>query len=250
MENILVERDENEVVWVTLNRPERRNAIDYTTMEELLQIVDEVEHSNARALVVTGNGKAFCSGGDLSVFHSLRTADEAYSMLKKMGDILYRLMMLPKPTIALLNGTAVGGGCEIASACDYRFATERAHVGFVQGTLAITTGWGGATMLFEKLAYHNAMQMVSSARRFTAEEAKNIGFLHEVISGDEREFCEEWIDRNFVTHESVLTAYKQAAVRKWKDSNVKERMDEEIKNCARLWESDHHHEAVNSFLNR
>ncbi|WP_379967011.1 enoyl-CoA hydratase/isomerase family protein [Ectobacillus sp. sgz5001026] len=250
MKKVLVEQDEHDVVWATFNRPERRNAIDYDTMEELLEIIEAVEQSDARALVLTGTGKAFCSGGDLGVFHSLRTEEEAYAMLKKMGDILYKLMILSKPTIALLNGTAVGGGCEIATACDFRFASANAHVGFVQGTLAITTGWGGATMLYEKLPHHAAMQMLSSARRYSAEEAKNVGFLHEVISGEERKFCEKWISENLVMNESVLTAYKQAAVRKWNESNIKYRMEEEIKNCARLWESDHHHAAVQSFLSR
>lgn len=247
---MLVERDELGAVWVTLNRPERRNAIDYEVMDALDEILEEVKYSKDKALVITGAGEAFCSGGDLQVFHALRTEAEAYPMLKKMGDVLYKLMTLPKPTIALLNGTAVGGGCEIASACDYRFAVHKATVGFVQGRLAITTGWGGAAMLVEKLSHDKAMEMLCSARRYSAKEAQELGFLHEVFDDDEKLSCQKWMEETLVPRAEVLAAYKKTAIRKWRETNLKERMKEEIKECAVLWEADAHHQAVSSFLKR
>jgi enoyl-CoA hydratase len=250
MKKVLIERDRFGAIWVTLNRPECRNAIDYEVMEDLDAILDEARDSEDKALIITGAGKAFCSGGDLQVFHALHTEEEAYPMLKKMGDILYKLMTFPKPTIALLNGTAVGGGCEIAAACDYRFAAHGATVGFVQGRLAITTGWGGATMLFEKLRHDKAMEMLCSARRYSAKEAQELGFLHEVFVDDEKLSCQKWIEEMLIPRTEVLSAYKKAAVRRWCETSLKQRMQQEIKECAVLWEAEAHHDAVSAFLKR
>ncbi|MFB9762173.1 enoyl-CoA hydratase/isomerase family protein [Ectobacillus funiculus] len=248
MQKIIVEREQG-IVWATFNRPERRNAIDFDVMDELAALLAEVRQTREdKALVLTGAGDVFCSGGDLQLFHGLYTKEEAYPMLKKMGDILYELMTLPKPTIALLNGAAVGGGCEIAIACDYRFAASTAMVGFVQGHLAITTGWGGAAMLFEKLRHDQAMTFLCSAQRFGTKEAEQLGFVHEIFEGDVKLSCQKWIESMLSPRVEVLSAYKMAAVRGWNAAYLKERMDQEIKECAALWESPAHHAAVASFL--
>ncbi|WP_102347042.1 enoyl-CoA hydratase/isomerase family protein [Bacillus sp. Marseille-P3661] len=253
MGKVLVERDAKGVVWLTINRVEKRNAIDYDVMQGFKETIEEVARNKEdKVLVITGAGnKAFCSGGDLSVFHGLHTKDEAYSMLSKMGDILYQLLTLPKPTVCLLNGTAIGGGCEIAAACDFRVAAKNAKFGFVQGKLAITTGWGGATMLLEKLPYEKAMTILFSAEKYTASEGVEMGFIHHVWDEmNVRLQCENWLDQ-FVTQSStVLEAYKKTAIRKWNHSNIYKRMFEEIENCSLLWEMDEHHAAVNSFLNK
>src|SRR5690606_14490185 len=98
------------------NRPEKWNAIDYDVMDGLAQVIKEVEaNDDDRVFVITGAGqKAFCSGGDLSVFQHLKTEKEAHQMLSRMGMILHSLATLSKPTVALLNGLAIGGGCELA----------------------------------------------------------------------------------------------------------------------------------------
>lgn len=248
MGKIVVERGQD-IVWATFNRPERRNAIDFDVMDELAALLAEVKQNGEdKVLVLTGEGDSFCSGGDLQLFHGLYTKEEAYPMLKKMGDILYELMTLPKPTIALLNGPAVGGGCEIAAACDYRFAASTAMVGFVQGQLAITTGWGGAAMLFEKLHHDQAMTLLCSAQRFSVGDALKLGFIHEIFESDTKLSCQRWIESMLSPRVEVLSAYKQAAIRKWKETHLKRRMEQEIEECAALWESPAHHKAVSSFL--
>lgn len=251
MGKVLLERTENGVVWLTINRLEKRNAIDFDVMDEFKRIIDEVAHNkNDKVLVITGAGnKAFCSGGDLSVFHNLNTKEEAYQMLSKMGEILYSLVTLTKPTVALLNGAAIGGGCEIASACDFRLASENAKFGFVQGKLGITTGWGGASMLLEKLAYDKAMTLLMTANRFSAQEGLELGFINEILSEQNlKAQCEAWLQAYIEQSTGVLKAYKQAAIKNWECTNLRDRMFAEIKECSILWESDEHHEAVRSFL--
>lgn len=251
MGKVLLERTENGVVWLKINRIEKRNAIDFDVMDSFKRVIDEVANNKSdKVLVITGSGnKAFCSGGDLSVFHDLRTKDEAYQMLSKMGEILYSLVTLKKPTVALLNGAAIGGGCEIASACDFRVASEKAMFGFVQGKLGITTGWGGASMLLEKLPYDSAMTLLMTANRFSAREGHELGFINKIFAEENlREQCEGWLQAYVEQSAGVLAAYKQAAVKKWECTNLRDRMLAEINQCSILWESDEHHAAVKSFL--
>ncbi|QTD42414.1 enoyl-CoA hydratase/isomerase family protein [Sporosarcina sp. Te-1] len=243
----------NQIATFTMNRPDMRNAINSNVMEGLEDFVSEVENNQEISFaVITGSGeKAFCSGGDLSEFHGFRTAEDAYPMLSRMAGILYRLSTLPVPVIALVNGAAVGGGCEIASACDYRLVSEKAKAGFIQGTLAITSGWGGTTQLIEKMGQHDVvLRFVSEATVLDASSLEAIGWATEQYEGNGDQALEQFLGKMSSIHRSVHRAYKSLMIRSWEGKSVRERMLEEAKQCARLWESEAHHEAVARFLGR
>ena len=242
---------ENGVAMFTINRPDMRNAVNHQVMEGLEQFLDRIEdHPDIAYAVITGAGdRAFCSGGDLAEFHGFRTADEAFPMLSKMTELLYRVATLPMPVIALVNGAAVGGGCEIATACDYRVVSSRAKVGFIQGTLAITTGWGGATLLFEKSGKHDqAFRFLSEAEVHTADTLLAEGWATEVYEGDAEEGLKHFLAKMSRIHPSVHRAYKTVAIRKWTADFMRDRMLEESRQCSILWEAEAHHEAVDRFL--
>ncbi|WP_317776735.1 enoyl-CoA hydratase/isomerase family protein [Peribacillus sp. CSMR9] len=248
---IKVEKDIRGIMKVLINRPEKRNAVNYQLMDELKSILSEAAHDDeVKLLVLTGAGsEAFCSGGDLSEFQDLHTEEEAFTMLSKMGEILYTLAVFPKPTFALINGSAVGGGCEIATACDFRLAKSGVKLGFVQGTLGITTGWGGASLLLEKIPEQKALKLLLDAKIHKAEEAKEFGFVDEIV-GEGLDGWEKFAE-DFLRHETgVLMAYKRLLVHKWEYSGLRGRMDAEIRECSKLWASDEHHAAVDRFLNK
>lgn len=245
---------ENGLVQLMINRPEKRNAIDYDVMEALDQVLTEInENEEDKLVIVRGVGtEAFCSGGDLSIFHGLRTKDEAYSMLSKMGEILFKLFFLEKPTVAALNGTAVGGGCEIATACDFRIASSHVKVGFVQGTLGITTGWGGSTMLIERFKKQTAMEMLMTCQRYSAKQAFELGFIQRIFDEDKPfdEAIMHYINPFIRQSTSVLAAYKKRWIDQFDKDEVKARFKREIDECSTLWASDEHHEAVERFLSK
>ncbi|WP_026674389.1 enoyl-CoA hydratase/isomerase family protein [Alkalihalobacterium bogoriense] len=250
---LIVVREPNGTVTVTINRPSIRNAIDYDVMDELVVVLDEVErHPEDKVLVITGQGEeAFCSGGDLSVFHSLHTKEEAKEMLMKMGMILYRLFFFPKVTVAAINGTAVGGGCELAISCDYRIAASHAKVGFVQGGLGITTGWGGSTFLSERIGATQAMKALLSCKRFNAEEAHAMRIIDSVLAKSNFKMeSKEWISPLLHSSMPVLKTYKQRMLDRFDKENIKRRIMREIDECAVLWASEEHHEAVKKFLRK
>lgn len=238
------------ILQLTINRPEKRNAISYEVMDELDKAIEMARvDDRVKMLLIRGVGEqAFCSGGDLSEFHALDTEEEAFGMLSKMGHVLYKLATLPKPTIAYINGTAIGGGCEIATACDIRIAKPGVKMGFVQGKQAITTGWGCGTILLEKMPASSALSLLWSANIILAEEAKELGFITEVIDSDEQVLS--WLGQYIDKQSGVLQAYKRMLVRKWEQTNLEERMTEEIRLCAKLWEKEEHMLAVKEFRER
>lgn len=241
------------ILTFTIDRLEKRNAVNDEVMDGLKKAIKHIkENRDVRFLVITGAGdKAFCSGGDLSEFHSLKTEEQAFGMLSKMGNILYELATLHVPTIALINGTAVGGGCEIATACDFRLIASRAKCGFIQGTLGITTGWGGGTYLFERgLRHDRALKMLIDASPYDAQTLYDIGWAMRVFEGSKEEALQQFIEKMENIHPSVHHAYKEIELRKWRERNMYGRVMEEIKLCSKLWESDAHNEAVNRFLNK
>ncbi|MBT2654255.1 enoyl-CoA hydratase/isomerase family protein [Bacillus sp. ISL-18] len=235
----------------TITRKEKRNAINYEVMNGLAEAIKRAEDPEIKALIITGTGEtAFCSGGDLSVFHALHTKEDAYPMLSKMADILYKLLTLPIPTIALLNGVAIGGGCELAAACDFRLARKGIKAGFVQGKQAITTGWGGGSILAEKMTVPSAMKLLMEAELQTAEQLKEAGFIHAFYETSPFQAGEEFIEKILGTDLKVLQSYKRIWVRKWEETKLKERIEEEVRNCSILWESDAHIEYVKKFISK
>jgi enoyl-CoA hydratase len=243
--------EENNYLRFTINRPERRNAINFDVMEGLEILLKLGENPKFKALIITGQGdSAFCSGGDLSVFHQLKTEKEAYQMLSKMASILYRLLVFPKPTIALVNGSAVGGGCELATACDFRIGKKGIKAGFIQGKLAITTGWGGGSFLLEKLDPTIALKLLLSADLYDAEELFSMGYFNKIYEGDSRYACEQFLDKMLNLETEVLSAYKRLLVGKWEETKLHKRMEEEVRRCAKLWESEAHHKQVDRFLSK
>lgn len=241
----------NGLVLFTIKREEKRNAINYEVMDGLKEAIHRAYEPHAKGLLITGEGdKAFCSGGDLSVFHDLKTEEEAFEMLYKMGSILYELLLVPKPTVALMNGVALGGGCELAAACDFRVARKGIKAGFIQANLAITTGWGGGSILLEKLPLIDGMKMLYEAKRFSTEELQKLGFVQYVYEGEPMEGFRTTMGHIFQLDGGVLQAYKEMMIRKWKESNLLEKMKQEIQRCAALWQREEHHKKVNQFLQR
>lgn len=245
-------KKKNGIGWITLNRPSVRNAINYDVMKHLSTLLNTAKKDEeVKVLIITGAGtKAFCSGGDLSAFHSLKTEEQAYGMLSKMGNILHELFFFPKPTVALLNGSAVGGGCEIASACDIRLARAEAKVGFIQGRLGITTGWGGGTYLLERINLTKAMDLLYSSTPVTAKQGMDYGFIQYVIKGNSLKETERYVNRFTSQPLGVIESYKALQLERVDAGKIKQSVQNEIERCAKLWASDEHHKRVDAFLKK
>ena len=246
-----IEKLDNGILLFTIEREEKRNAINFEVMDGLEQLAVLAADEEVKAVAVTGRGTdAFCSGGDLSVFHALKTKEEAFTMLSRMAGILYSLLTLPKPTVAILNGTAVGGGCELAAACDFRIARKGIKAGFIQGEQGIITGWGGGALLAEKMPAPTAMRLLMEAETRPVEELAASGFVDRIFEDDPVRAGQAFL-APLICHESeVLQGYKTIWFNKWEESKLQARIEKEVENCAALWESEAHHRQVARFLNK
>ena len=146
---------------ITIDRPHARNAISLETMDQFDKALDGAE--GARALVITGAGdQAFVSGGDLKELSALRTERDARRMAWRMRSICDRIAGFPGPTIAALNGHALGGGAEVAVAADIRLAADDIKIGFNQVTLEIMPAWGGAERLVALVGFSKALLLAGT----------------------------------------------------------------------------------------
>jgi len=190
MSNITLEYVLNPAGWntavLTITRPESLNALNLATVDEIDKALDELgSKGNIRALIVTGEGpKAFVAGADVKELATL-DADGAYKLSHNTNLVFSKLSTLPFPVIAAVNGFALGGGCELALACDIRLAAEKASFALPEVTLGICPGWGGTQRLARLIGSGRAAELMFSAKRIDAAKALEIGLVNAVHPLDE-----------------------------------------------------------------
>jgi len=183
-ENIIVKKEGN-IGWIVLNRPHRLNAMTIELLNELSTALDEFEaDGDVRCIIITGAGdRAFSVGADVTSFSSLTpvTAVEASS---KGQEVISKIEKISKPVIAAINGYALGGGLELALACDFRIASETSQLGQPEIKLGIIPGWGGTQRLPRIIGLAKAKELIMLGDRITADEALRIGLVHKVVQVD------------------------------------------------------------------
>ncbi len=184
-ENLILER-EKDIAILYINRPKYLNALNAQTLEEISQAVDEVSRDpEAKVLIITGAGeKAFVAGADINFMLPLSPAEGRY--FSDMGEKVFRkLELMEKPVIAAINGFALGGGCELAMACDIRLAAENALFGQPEVGLGIIPGFGGTQRLPRLVGEGRAKELTYTADNIKADEAYRIGLVNHVYPAEE-----------------------------------------------------------------
>ncbi len=183
-ENVLFQVEE-EIGLATFNRPAVLNALDAQTIDELGEVVGEVERGAARALILTGAGdKAFVAGADIAGMARM-SAGEARRFAERGHAVLERLERLPVPTVAAVNGYALGGGCEVALACDLVYASEKARFGQPEVNLGIVPGFGGTQRLPRRVGPMRALEILLTGDTYDAARARELGLVLEVLPPDQ-----------------------------------------------------------------
>lgn len=182
MAYILVKKEE-QVTTLTFNRPEALNAINTEMLLELENVLDTIATDpNTRVVIVTGAGeKAFIAGADIKEMLPL-SPEEAFKFSSYGQHVLQKLTDLPQPVIAAINGYALGGGCELALACDLRIASANAVFSQPEVSLGVIPGFGGTQRLTQLLGIAKAKELILTGKKITADEAYSLGLVHKVVA--------------------------------------------------------------------
>jgi enoyl-CoA hydratase len=185
-EMILVER-EGAIATITLNRPKQLNALSQAVISELLGAFDEIgSDPEVRAVILTGSGdRAFAAGADIGELAQLQSPSEGRRLAARSHSLGRKMADLPQPIIAAINGFALGGGLELALACDFRIAGDTAQVGLPEVTLGIIPGWGGTQRLPRLVGPGMAKLLMMTGERIDAAEALRIGLIERVTPAAE-----------------------------------------------------------------
>ena len=173
------------IARITLNRPEKRNAISYELIDDVLRALQEVKNSAAQVLILTGAGKAFCSGMDLDNLKALsgRTPEQNLEDSRKMASLFRALYDFPKPTIAAVNGVAIAGGTGLATLCDFTLAVPEAKFGYTEVRIGFVPAIV-STFLLRQVGEKVARDLLLTGRLFSAEEAQRIGLINEIVPAE------------------------------------------------------------------
>lgn len=173
------------IATLTLNRPEKRNAISYELIRELLAALVEVAESRARVLILTGAGKAFCSGMDLENLKGLigRTLEQSVEDSQMMARLFCTIYDFPRPTIAAVNGAAIAGGTGLATLCDFTLAVPEAKFGYTEVRIGFVPAIV-STFLLRQVGEKVARDLLLTGRLFEAAEALRIGLITEIVPAD------------------------------------------------------------------
>lgn len=239
------------VMYVLINRADKRNALSRPLLQELRETFQEnAWNDGLLAAVITGAGdRCFAAGGDLRDLDGLRSAAEGRAMAAGARDALDAIRSFPVPVVAALNGDALGGGAELSASCDFRVAAGHARIGFIQGRLSISTAWGGGVDLFRIVGRQKALRLLTTATMLSAEEALDCGLVDAVAAADQslEDAVEDFLRPARAISPHVHRAFKSlAAAAPGRD----EAEAVELENFAQCWAHEDHWKAHDAFLKK
>jgi enoyl-CoA hydratase len=186
MYNTLITSLENGIFTITINRPDKLNALNREVMNDLNNVMDEVyKNAEIKSAIITGAGeKAFVAGADISEFSGL-SQQQGMALAKRGQDIFFKIENSPKPIIAAVNGFALGGGCELAMACHIRIASGNAKFGQPEVNLGLIPGYGGTQRLTMLIGKGKAMEFILTGNMIDAVNALQSGLINYVVPQDQ-----------------------------------------------------------------
>ena len=250
-QNILLEQPEPGIHLLTLNRPKALNALNSVTLDELAHAIAQVAaDESARVLLVTGAGdKAFVAGADIAEMQNF-TPEQGEAFSARGSRAFAKLEALAIPVIALVNGYALGGGCELALACDWIIASERAAFGQPEVNLGVSAGFGGTQRLPRKIGSARAMELLVTGRQVKADEALAIGLVNQVVPAAEimRKGLE--IARLIASKGPLAVRYTKEAVMRGADMDLTEALALESSLFGRCCTTQDQKEGMRAFLEK
>ena len=248
-ETINYEVKEN-IAYVCINRPKAMNALNSEVLNELYDVFTQIgKDDDVRAVIVTGEGKAFVAGADIAEMSKFN-AVEARKFAIRGHEVMNLIENTEKPVIAAVNGFALGGGCELSMACDFRVASEKAKFGQPEVGLGLIPGFGGTKRLSGLVGKGMAKYMIMSAEIIDASEAYRIGLVEKVVTPEELMPTCEKIAKNIISKAPIAVAVAKNVVNVNFNLNAKDASQMEINSFGVSFDSEDLKEGTGAFLEK
>ena len=241
---------EGPLLTLTLNRPQALNALNAQVLDDLDAALDAVDLSTVRCLILTGAGdKAFAAGADIAAMADMGP-EEAAAFSRRGNQVFRRIETVPLPTIAAVNGYALGGGCELSMACDIRLCSENAIFGQPEVTLGITPGFGGTQRLMRLIGMGRAKELIFSARNVKAAEALSIGLVNAVCPAEELLPAAKKLAERIAKNAPIAVRACKAAMNEGIDLPMDEAVAAEVREFSGCFETEDQKRGMQGFLNK
>ncbi len=240
---------EGRLTWLTLNRPRHRNALTFSMYEKLAGLCDEIDaDKTVRVVILRGAGGAFAAGTDISQFRGFRVPQDAVAYEERLESILNRVETLSKPTLAMIDGPAAGGGAQLALACDLRICSMGASLGVpIAKTLGNCLSTSGYARLLEHLGPARTKELIYTGRMVPASEALELGLVCEVVEEPRLEGRVREVAQEIAANAPLTLQVTKVSIRNILRSS-RPAMDPEL--VQRCYGSDDFKEGVDAFLSK
>lgn len=244
---------EDGVATITLNQPERRNALSKDVGDGIFEALEDVEGSDARCVVVTGAGGAFCAGGDIDRMrrafeHQPPLHERAQRIGRTTQRLIGRLVDVELPTVAKIDGPAVGAGANLAIACDLQLASERSVMGFVFRQVGLSVDAGTSYLLPRLVGENVAKELVFTGDIFSAEKAEELGVINHVYQDDEFEEQVDEMVEDIASGPTVALGHAKRLIGDGFDKTLRRALQDEAHAQGLVFGSADHREGVEAFL--
>ncbi len=248
-ENIRYEVKEN-IGYVTIDRPKALNALNNEVLDELHDVFTKIsEDDSVRAVIMTGEGKAFVAGADIALMHSIDAVQGRVMMIKGHG-VMNLIEAVEKPVIAAVNGFALGGGCELAMACDFRIASEKAKFGQPETGLGIIPGFGGTQRLPRLVGKAMGKKLIMTGEIIDAAEALRIGLVEQVVPAEDLMSEAEKLAKTIASKAPIAVAAAKAVINNGFGMDMKTASALEIEAFTAPFSSQDKTEGMGAFLEK
>ena len=244
-----VSSEREEVITLTISSPATLNALNSTILAEMDDFLDTLDPSRVRVLVITGEGKAFVAGADISEMAHL-SETEGLAFGRRGSAVFKKIEDLPFPVVAAVNGFALGGGCELAMACDIRIASAKARFGQPEVGLGIIPGFSGTYRLPKLVGQGIAKELIYTGKMIGADEALRIGLVNSVVQPEELAGAVDALVASILKNAPIAVSYAKACINENYDLDVDESLALENQYFSKCFATGDQKEGMDAFLNK
>jgi len=249
--NTIQLKSDGRVATVTFNRPDKRNAISFQLVDELMRALDETERAGVQVLILTGAGKAFCAGMDLDELKSLlgKTHEENVKDSARMAEMFRRLYEYPLPTIAAVNGAAVAGGTGLATMCDFTLAVPEAKFGYTEVRIGFVPAIVSSILVWQ-VGHKIARDLLMTGRLFDAQEAHRYGLVNEIVAPEQLQARARELAEQILANSPTSVRATKRLINSFIAKQLDAQIAEAIEDNARIRTTADFREGVASFLEK